>query len=81
MNDPLGILNIDGINTKNELNKIYFYQYLGIISLKNGNYSISTYFFLKCFNLISIKYYPGICSRTPLACSVPTLHQGIDDYQ
>ena len=21
------------------------------------------------------------CSRTPLACSVPTLHQGIDDYQ
>ena len=56
MNDPLGILNIDGINTKNELNKIYFYQYLGIISLKNGNYSISTYFFLKCFNLISIKY-------------------------
>jgi len=21
------------------------------------------------------------CSRTPLACSVPTLHQGLDDYQ
>lgn len=21
------------------------------------------------------------CSRTPLACSVPTLHDGIDDYQ
>ncbi|MBR3308151.1 MAG: hypothetical protein IKI75_12985 [Lachnospiraceae bacterium] len=21
------------------------------------------------------------CSRTPLACSVPTLHQGIDDFQ
>ena len=21
------------------------------------------------------------CSRTPLACSVPTLHQGIDDYE
>lgn len=21
------------------------------------------------------------CSRTPLACSIPTLHQGIDDYQ
>ena len=20
------------------------------------------------------------CSRTPLACSVPTLHQGLDDY-
>ena len=21
------------------------------------------------------------CSRTQLACSVPTLHQGLDDYQ
>jgi len=21
------------------------------------------------------------CSRTPLACSVPTLHQGLDDYR
>ena len=21
------------------------------------------------------------CSRTPLECSVPTLHQGLDDYQ
>lgn len=21
------------------------------------------------------------CSRTPLACSVPTLEQGLDDYQ
>ena len=21
------------------------------------------------------------CSRTPLACSVPTLHQGLDSYQ
>lgn len=21
------------------------------------------------------------CSRTPMACSVPTLHQGLDDYQ
>ncbi|MCI9430488.1 MAG: hypothetical protein HFI94_10185 [Lachnospiraceae bacterium] len=21
------------------------------------------------------------CSRTPLACSVPTLQQGLDDYQ
>ena len=55
MNDPLGILNIDGLNAQNELNKIYFYHYQGIISLKNGNYYISTYFFLKCFYLISIK--------------------------
>lgn len=21
------------------------------------------------------------CSRTPLACSIPTLHQGLDDYR
>lgn len=21
------------------------------------------------------------CSRTPLACSVPTLHQGLEDYE
>ncbi len=21
------------------------------------------------------------CSRTPLACSIPTLHEGLDDYQ
>lgn len=21
------------------------------------------------------------CSRTPLACSVPTLHEGLDDYK
>ena len=21
------------------------------------------------------------CSRTPIACSVPTLHQGLDDYK
>ena len=55
MTDPLGILNIEGVNTQNELNKIYFYHYQGIISLKNENYYISTYFFLKCLYLISIK--------------------------
>lgn len=21
------------------------------------------------------------CSRTPLACSIPTLHQGLEDYE
>ena len=21
------------------------------------------------------------CSRTPLACSIPTLHEGLDDYK
>ena len=55
MSDNLGILYLEGENTQNELNKLYYYHYLGIISLKNANYSISTYFFLKCFHLISIK--------------------------
>jgi hypothetical protein len=55
MNDSYGILDIKGNNTENELNKIYYYQYLGIISLKNQKYSISSYFFLKCFQLISKK--------------------------
>ena len=30
---------------------------------------------LKCVDSVS-----SDCSRTPLACSVPTLHQGLDDY-
>ena len=53
--DTLGILNITGTNADSQLNKIYFYHYLGIISLKNKKYTISTYFFLKCLNLISKK--------------------------
>ena len=44
MNDSYGILDIKGNNTENELNKIYYYQYLGIISLKNQKYSISNVF-------------------------------------
>ena len=77
MNDPLGVLNINGLNSQNELNKIYFYHYQGIISLKNGNYSISSYFFLKCFQLISIKssnllikrnhFYPAILYNLSLS--------------
>ena len=77
MNDSYGILDIKGINTENELNKIYYYQYLGIISLKNQKYSISTYFFLKCFQLIAKKskiqlikrnhFYPVILYNLSLA--------------
>ena len=77
MNEPLGIININGSNSQNELNKIYFYHYQGIISLKNGNYSISSYFFLKCFQLISIKssnhlikrnhFYPAILYNLSLS--------------
>ena len=53
IDDNLGILNITGTNIESQINKIYFYHYIGIISLKNKNYTISTYFFLKCLNLIS----------------------------
>ena len=77
MNDQYGILDIKGINTENELNRIYYYQYLGIISLKNQKYSISTYFFLKCFQLIAKKskiqlikrnhFYPVILYNLSLA--------------
>ena len=77
MNDKLGILNIEGVNNMNELNKIYFYHYLGIISLQNRNYSISSYFFLKCFLIISKKsqyqlikrnhFYPAILYNLSLS--------------
>ena len=77
MKDKLGILNIEGVNNMNELNKIYFYHYLGIISLQNRNYSISSYFFLKCFLIISKKsqyqlikrnhFYPAILYNLSLS--------------
>ena len=53
LNDKLFTLNIGGTNSENELNKIYYYHYQGIISLKNEKYHVSTYFFLKCLQLIS----------------------------
>jgi hypothetical protein len=52
INDNLCMLNIEGNKDENEFNKIYYYHYQGIISLKNGNYNISSYFFLKCFRII-----------------------------
>ena len=52
INDNLCILNIEGNRADNEFNKIYYYHYQGIISLKNGNYNISSYFFLKCLQII-----------------------------
>ena len=55
INDNLCILNINGNKTENELNKIYYYHYQGIISLKNKNYNVSSFFFLKCWMLISNK--------------------------
>ena len=54
INDKLLMINIDE-NKENELNKIYYYNYQGIISLKNEKYYISKYFFLKCLKIISKK--------------------------
>ena len=53
LNDQLLLLNIEGKNDENDLSKIYYYHYQGIISLKNGKYSISSYFFIKCLKIIS----------------------------
>ena len=55
ISDKLMTLNIEGNSSQNELNKIYYYHYQGIISLKNGNYNVSKYFFLKCLQIISTK--------------------------
>ena len=70
-------LNIGGNNSENELNKIYYYHYQGIIFLKNGYYNISTYFYLKCLQIISKKtsiqlikrnhFYPAILFNLALS--------------
>ena len=76
INDKLLMPNIDD-NNENELNKIYYYNYQGIISLKNEKYSISSYFFLKCLKIISKKtemllikrnhFYPAIIFNLALS--------------
>ena len=77
INDKLLFLNIKGNNSENELSKIYYYHYQGIISLKNGKYNISSYFFLKCLQIISKKtsfqlikrnhFYPAIIFNLALS--------------
>ena len=77
ISDKSFMLNIDGNNSENELNKIYYYHYQGIISLKNKYYNISTYFFLKCLQIISKKtsmllikrnhFYPAILFNLSLS--------------
>ena len=77
LNEKIFYLNIGGNNTENELNKIYYYHYQGIISLKNENYHISTYFFLKCLKIILKKtsmqlikrnhFYPAILFNLALS--------------
>ena len=61
--DKLLTLNIEGTNPQNELNKIYYYHYQGIISLKNEKYNISSYFFLKCLQIISKKTFLLLIKR------------------
>ena len=77
LNNKLMQLNIEGNNPENELNKIYYYHYQGIISLKNEKYNISSYFFLKCLQIISKKtsfqlikrnhFYPAILFNLALS--------------
>ena len=77
LNDNSFALNINGNNSENELNKIYYYHYQGIVFLKNGYYNISTYFFLKCLQIISKKtsiqlikrnhFYPAILFNLALS--------------
>ena len=77
INDKLLMLNIGGNSPENELNKIYYYHYQGIISLKNEKYNISSYFFFKCLKIITQKtsmqlikrnhFYPAILFNLALS--------------
>ena len=77
INDKLLMLNIEGNSPENELNKIYYYHYQGIISLKNEKYNISSYFFFKCLKIITKKtsmqlikrnhFYPAILFNLALS--------------
>jgi hypothetical protein len=77
INDKLLMLNIEGNSLENELNKIYYYHYQGIISLKNEKYNISSYFFFKCLKIITKKtsmqlikrnhFYPAILFNLALS--------------
>ena len=66
INDKLLMINIDENNSENEWNKIYYYNYQGIISLKNEKYHISSYFFLKCLKLITKKTETQLIKRNHL---------------
>jgi len=87
--DILLMLNNDE-NYENELNKIYYYNYQGIISLKNEKYSISTYFFLKCLKIISKKtemilikrnhFYPAIIFNLALSHFYSKKYQIASNY-
>jgi hypothetical protein len=83
------MINIDE-NKENELNKIYYYNYQGIISLKNEKYYISKYFFLKCLKIISKKtemllikrnhFYPCIIFNLALSHFYSKQYQIANNY-
>ena len=89
INDKLLMLNNDE-NSENELNKIYYYNYQGIISLKNEKYTISKYFFLKCLKIISKKsemllikrnhFYPAIIFNLALSYFYSKKYQIASNY-
>ena len=68
-------LNINFSSIKNnkielELNKIYYYNYQGIISLNNGNHNLASYFFMRCLQLISKKNQIQLIKRNHFYPSV-----------
>ncbi len=62
---------------KNEIINIYYYNTQGIINLKEGKYSLSSFYFLKCLNILNIAssiqlikrnhYYPVIAFNLALS--------------
>ena len=62
---------------EDELTKIYYYNSYGILNLKNSNYSLAAFYFLKCLELIRKKtpqqiikrkhYYPKVAFNLGLS--------------
>ena len=61
----------------NEVINIYYYNTQGIINLKEGKYSLSSFYFLKCLNILNLEssiqlikrnhYYPAIAFNLALS--------------
>jgi len=61
----------------NEIINIYYYNTQGIINLKKGKYSLSSFYFLKCLNILNVEssiqlikrnhYYPAIAFNLALS--------------
>ena len=62
---------------RNEIINIYYYNTQGIINLKEGKYSLSSFYFLKCLNILNLEssiqlikrnhYYPAIAFNLALS--------------